>query len=733
MPHDPIEVWGGVECTVNRVGDQFFNQCERNGHDLRDEDLELFAELGIKKLRQPVIWELAQGENPDGVYDFSWPEKRLQKLAELGIEPIAGLVHHGSGPRTTSLVDPEFPAQLARYARAVAEKFPQLKHYTPINEILTTARFSGLYGVWYPHGTDNFTFIRCLLGEVMGTILAMKEIRKINPEAKLVQTDDLGRAQGTDPVRVQVEFENERRWLGWDLLFGKVDPSHALWDFLLGAGAKREELDWIRENPCPPDIIGVNHYLLSNRFLDHREDLYPPCYRGGRSVVPYADLGITQAYECGITEFKPRYIGPEEILREVIERYPGTEIAVTEAHIDGKREQQMRWLKEVAEAAQKLKDEGHRVVAVTPWSFLGSFDWNSLCRDNRGYYETGVFDIRAGLPRPTGLAKAVHQLAHTGRIDHPALERPGWWRVRGGEADLSSTPKRPILITGATGTLGRAYARVCQERGLEYVLISRAQMDIANREQVRATIENLRPWLVINSAGFVRIDDAEKDPNRAFRENTIGSETLAQECERLGVLYLTFSTDHVFGLVDGLLDNRRPFVETDGVSPLSVYGRSKAEMERRVLNAQPNSLIVRTSSFFGPWDESNFIRQTLIRLRNGEKVKASEDNVMSPTYVPDLAHTSLDLIFDGLTGIVHLSNEGEVSWAEFGRQAARRFDLNPDDILGLKLHDLPLELGYTAPRPQYSALSSHRVKVMPCLEDALERYQYEITQQEEGK
>jgi dTDP-4-dehydrorhamnose reductase len=137
----PPEVWAGIECTVNRVGDQYFDQLERNGHATRLEDLDLFAELGVRAIRYPVLWERTA---PNGIEsaDWSWADERLGRLRELGIRPIVGLVHHGSGPHHTSLIDPAFPDKLAEFARAVAERYPWVDSYTPVNEPLTTARLA---------------------------------------------------------------------------------------------------------------------------------------------------------------------------------------------------------------------------------------------------------------------------------------------------------------------------------------------------------------------------------------------------------------------------------------------------------------------------------------------------------------------------------------------------------------------------------------------------------------
>jgi dTDP-4-dehydrorhamnose reductase len=130
-----LDLWGGLECTINRVANNYFSQMERNGHAKRLGDLERFQSLGIRAIRYPVLWELIAPKGPDSA-DWSWPDERLPQLRECGMVPIAGLVHHGSGPSYTSLVDPRFPEHLAEFAHAVAKRYPWLEHYTPVNEPL---------------------------------------------------------------------------------------------------------------------------------------------------------------------------------------------------------------------------------------------------------------------------------------------------------------------------------------------------------------------------------------------------------------------------------------------------------------------------------------------------------------------------------------------------------------------------------------------------------------------
>ena len=109
--------------------------------------------------------------------NWRWADERLGRLRDLGIRPIVTLVHHGSGPRGTNLLDAGFAPGLAAFAGAVAARYPWLEDFTPVNEPLTTARFSALYGTWYPHARDPLAFVRALLNECAATAQAMGAIR----------------------------------------------------------------------------------------------------------------------------------------------------------------------------------------------------------------------------------------------------------------------------------------------------------------------------------------------------------------------------------------------------------------------------------------------------------------------------------------------------------------------------------------------------------------------------
>jgi dTDP-4-dehydrorhamnose reductase len=711
------EVWGGLECTVNRVGDRWYDQTQRAGHADRIEDLDRFAALNIRSIRYPVLWERTA---PDGLADadWSWPDQRLGRLKNLGLNPIVGLVHHGSGPRHTNLLDPSFPLLLAEYAEAVARRYPWVTNYTPVNEPLTTARFSGLYGHWYPHQADARSFLKALLHQCRGVVLAMDRIRGINPDAKLVQTEDLGKVFSTRLLAYQAKFENERRWLTFDLLCGRVGPRHALWDYLTrAAGLTEEELRFFTDNPCPPDIIGINYYLTSERLLDERLALYPPSTHGGNGRHSYADVEAVRLRPEGLA-------GPHALLSEAWKRYR-LPLAVTEVHNGCTREEQLRWIVEVWDAAVRLKSEGADLKAVTMWALLGAYDWNSLVTREVGHYEPGAFDLRSPNPRPTAVASLTRELATGQRPSHPVLDMPGWWRrskrllyahaAEMGTLRPSLPPAavRPVLIAGATGTLGQAFAAQCERRGLAYRLLTRQEMDIADPYSVDTALALHGGWAVVNAAGYVRVDDAEHEQTSCHRENSEGPAVLAEVCGARGVSLVTFSSALVF-------DGRQtvPYKESDPVAPLNMYGRSKVESEQRVLGTNPNALVVRTSAFFGPWDEHNFVTLALRSIAAGEPFSAADDSVVSPTYVPDLVDACLDLLIDREKGIWHLANPGAISWADLARGAAELAGLDASLVEGRPTSSF----GLAAERPRYSALTSERGWLLPSLEHALQRY-----------
>jgi len=147
--------------------------------------------------------------------------------------------------------------------------------------------------------------------------------------------------------------------------------------------------------------------------------------------------------------------------------------------------------------------------------------------------------------------------------------------------------------------------------------------------------------------------------------------------------------------------------------------------EQNVQSENPESLIIRTSAFFGPWDRFNFVTVVLENLKKGKSFPAANDIIVSPTYTPDLVNASLDLLIDKQKGIWHISNNGEITWSELARIAAEKYGL-PSGLVHPKSWK---ELHFRAMRPHYSVLQSEKGITLPSLENALERYIHDIDPQ----
>jgi dTDP-4-dehydrorhamnose reductase len=610
-----LSLWGGVECTVARIGDTYKDQLAETGHRYRLEDLDRIASLGVRTLRYPIVWESISPDCPDAC-DWTWHDERLRRLDVLGIRVIGGLVHHGSGPRYTNLLDPDFPRMLAVHARRVAERYPWLELLTPVNEPLTTARFSCLYGHWYPHARDDRSFLRALVNQCWAVVLAMRAVRHITPAAKLIQTEDIGKTFSTPRLRYQADLENARRWLSLDLLCGRVDRHHPLRALLLTNGIAESELDGFCEQPCAPDVIGVNHYLTSERYLHSHVRAFPDEFAGGNGRDRYADVEAVRMPIPGDE------IGPEARLGEVWNRYQ-IPIAVTEAHHGSTREEQLRWLVEVWNAAARLRRKGVDMRAVTSWALFGAVDWNSLLTRNAGFYEPGAFDVRNRPPRLTAIGKAVQSLARHGNFDHPVIAQPGWWRrperyyrpISNRDHEPRLPSRYRLVIAGDDTGLTRVFETAVRIRGLEHIRVSTKQLDGLDLNRLVSMLSERRPWALIDGRGISRAPQLES-----------GADLLAAACAKLGVPLAMISGPRM----------REPLVyvgpSRDGAVPVSERN-GWTELEQGVSLQHQESLIVR--------DGPTSVDALLDLLIDGERglwepSKTLLVNQESPSTVPSL-------------------------------------------------------------------------------------------------
>lgn len=257
------------------------------------------------------------------------------------------------------------------------------------------------------------------------------------------------------------------------------------------------------------------------------------------------------------------------------------------------------------------------------------------------------------------------------------------------------------LVLGGTGMLGRAVVAEARSRGWAALGLSHAQGDLGCRDSLLGWAERFRPEVVVNCAAYTKVDGAETDRERAFAVNGEGVANAAALAERAGARLVHVSTDYVF---DG--QAREPYREDAPTAPLSVYGESKLEGERRALACE-RSLVVRTSWLFGPGGH-NFVA-TMVGLIEAGRVplRVVTDQVGCPTSTPSLARALLDLAAREASGIVHYQDREPVSWYAFAVEIARLWS-GGVEVIPVTSAEFPRP----ARRPAYSVLDVGRFETI---------------------
>jgi dTDP-4-dehydrorhamnose reductase len=259
-----------------------------------------------------------------------------------------------------------------------------------------------------------------------------------------------------------------------------------------------------------------------------------------------------------------------------------------------------------------------------------------------------------------------------------------------------------ILIVGAGGRLGAALVREFDGK-FQVTGLNRTQLDLSDLGAVREKLGNSGFDVLINAAGFTKVDLCETQPDRAFLINAEAPRVLAEICGEKSSRLIHFSTDYVF---DG--EKREPYTEEDEAVPISIYGESKLAGEKNVLAAQDRNLVVRVSWVFGP-DRPSFIDAMIKGAQEGERVDAIADKFSAPTYTHDIADMLPQFFERGVDGgILHFSNAGQCSWQEYAQWA---LDCCHDAGLPLRVRTVgagKLEnmANWIARRPVYSVLST---------------------------
>ena len=250
------------------------------------------------------------------------------------------------------------------------------------------------------------------------------------------------------------------------------------------------------------------------------------------------------------------------------------------------------------------------------------------------------------------------------------------------------------VIIGSTGMLGCELVEACRRHGAEARgLVGPDEIDITDEHAVQEILDRERPSVVINATGYTDVDGAEAELQAADRINRVGPGHLARFCRDAGALLVHYSTDYVF---DGR--SQRPYRPDDTPDPVNAYGRSKLAGEREITAAGCRHLIIRTSWLFAPHGR-NFVRTIFDLATKRPALDVVDDQRGRPTYAPDLASMTLQLLDHGADGTVHAANDGQCTWFDLAGAIV--------ELSGLSCRVRPCttaDMPRPAARPKYSVL-----------------------------
>ncbi len=268
--------------------------------------------------------------------------------------------------------------------------------------------------------------------------------------------------------------------------------------------------------------------------------------------------------------------------------------------------------------------------------------------------------------------------------------------------------KRKIVIVGSGGRLGAALERAYADED-DVTGFNHAQLDLALPHAIETALGALDFDLLINAAAQTNVDRCETHPDEAFQLNAEAPRLLAEICTRKDAKLIHISTDYVF---DGA--KAAPYSEDDPADPISVYGASKREGEKRVLGIDPRHLVARVSWIFGP-DRPSFIDWLIGQAREREQVEAVADKSSTPTYTEDLARMLQPILGEAAaSGIMHLTNDGGCTWQQYGQWAldccgAEGIPLKARNVGAISLADMK---NFIARRPVHSVLATDKYQCL---------------------
>src|SRR5262249_8151016 len=340
-------------------------------------DLKLVRELGLRYLRYgPPIYKIMKGK---GDYDWSELDPVMNEMRRLGITPIVDLVHFGLPDWLGDFQNPDWPAYLAEYARAFAERYPWVRYYTPVNEIYVTAQFSAAFGWWNERMMSDLAFVTNIKHCCRACVLAMRAILDLRPDAIFIYSESTEYVHPGSPDMVhQALFMNERRFLSLDLLFGH-DVSATMYRYVLSSGMSQEEYLWFRDQRdlrthC---IMGTDYYITNEHVI--------------RSNGTSIGAGDVYGY----------YV----ITRQYFERY---RLPVMHTETNRTSKHAVEWLWKEWMNLLRLREDGVPIVGFTWFGLVDMKDWDTALTKLRGTVNpVGLYTLQR---KPRKVAREYRRL-----------------------------------------------------------------------------------------------------------------------------------------------------------------------------------------------------------------------------------------------------------------------------------------------------------------------------------
>lgn len=370
----------GIECSYPTIqlsdgSVQRVDEMEKCGHYERwREDFHLVKELGIEFLRYGAPYYKTQLAADK--YDWEFADETFAALRHLHLTPIVDLCHFGVPDFIGDFQNPDFPALFAAYAGAHAARFPDLRFYTPINEILITARFSAHYGWWNERLSCDRAFVNALKNLVRANHLAMEAILAVQPAAIFIQSESSEYFHPEHPSSLETsEFLNDRRFLSLDLCYGH-DVRALIYEYLLDNEMTRDEYHWFMRHGKEYKP----HCVMGNDYYDTNEHLVPA---NGDYLRPSGEI-----------------FGYYVITKQYFDRYH-LPVMHTETNLPDP-ERATGWLWKEWANMMRLKSDGVPIIGFTWYGLIDQVDWDSCLRaDNGNVNPCGLFDLERRL-RPVG-------------------------------------------------------------------------------------------------------------------------------------------------------------------------------------------------------------------------------------------------------------------------------------------------------------------------------------------